>query len=77
VTPDKEERRRAQHRRARELRRLAEECLRDLFAWLALWKLGLASEEDCPLPRLDPEEQRRPFSFTYDAQCRLTCIAEH
>jgi YD repeat-containing protein len=77
MEPDEAARRREQHRRARELRKLAEKWLREYFAWRALRDRGLATDADSPLRRSDPQQHPRPYCWTYDAQGRLTSITQH
>jgi hypothetical protein len=77
MTPEKEARRREQHRRSRELRKLAEQCLRELFTWLALRKQGLVADEDWPFDRPDPHPEGRRCISTYDAQGRLTSTTDY
>jgi RHS repeat protein len=77
MTPDKEVRRREQHRRARELRQLAVQFLRELFSWLVRRKQGLVADEDWPFDRPEPDPEGRRYTWTYDTQGRLTSMAQY
>jgi hypothetical protein len=76
MTPENEARRRQQRHRARQLRLLAEQIVRELIARGALSQHGGASDAGASLSPQDPPPDGRPHRCTYDAQGRLTSITD-